>query len=111
MTYRNIKWIIGMSILLVSEAAFAEDIQAMNHTARVVLSWESIPEAQAYEIQVLEKMEKSEGPISEFHIDCTHLDFDLQPGHYLYRVRAIDHYGRPGQWSEDAGFDVGNSTT
>jgi hypothetical protein len=62
---------------------------------KAVIEWESMEGAQSYEIEFQNEGKK--------HIEKTHQTNwkkELNPGVYQYRIRGVDQFKRPGEWSE-----------
>ncbi len=59
------------------------------------IEWGDIPGAAAYEVEV-----SQEGTGPKIHrVSKTEWKGDLSPGLYHYRIRGVDRFKRPGQWS------------
>ena len=81
--------------LLITAFCFSPASQARE----VSFSWDPIPEALGYEIQVAEKS-TFDVLVQKKLTKKSAVDFDLPLGRYFYRVRAIDQEKKFGLWAE-----------
>jgi hypothetical protein len=86
----------GLAIALLVAGA---SVRAQEPAVRVVLRWQAVPGAAAYELQVASDADFAE---RELELRVGVAGFRLAPpreGRRYWRVRAVDADGRPGAWS------------
>ncbi|CAM5998646.1 unnamed protein product [Sphagnum balticum] len=71
----------------------------------VSFSWEAIPGAVSYEIQIAD-LEDFEKPLIENKVETLSLTASLKPKKYFFRVRGIDDKGVVGPWSPNSTLSV-----
>ena len=78
--------------------ARAQDPIAPDLIRTVELTWEEIPEAREYEIELATDPD-FKSPLYSQRVQGTKFNADLLAGNYFYRVRALDVRSRPGRWT------------
>lgn len=71
----------------------------------VSLEWETIPEAETYDVEVTRKP-KGSSPPRVFNSKMPTWKGQLAPGYYLMRIRSKDRRRVPGDWSEAVDMTV-----
>ena len=73
---------------------------------RFDLSWETIPGASKYEVELFEVRLGEKVSLGVFETPYPSWSKTIRPGKYLTRLRALDHRGVPGAWSEESELKV-----
>lgn len=71
-------------------------------TKKVKLSWDSVNEATDYELEI----KNQEKVLMTEKVKALEWETRLPVGNYSYRVRAIDEFGRPGEWTTEEVFEI-----
>lgn len=69
---------------------------------RVKLAWDEVEDSKSYELEIY----KEEVLLLQEKLTSLMWQGDLGPASYKYRVRAIDEFNRPGEWTALASFSV-----
>ncbi len=95
--------ILVTTAFLFSFFAYAENKPSDMREA--FLSWEEVPGAISYEVQVSKESDFSNVIFSK-KMKVTEVKFKLAMGIYYMQIRAVDARGVPGPWSEPDAFAV-----
>jgi len=83
---------------------FTINLWADPYRRQVTLEWEPNPNANAYEIQIIDKL-KPNKPISHF-VRGSSWQGKLGLGNYVMKIRSLDQRKVPGEWSQVNEFTV-----
>lgn len=89
-------------ILLLSLLCLSGEAEELPYTKKVKLAWDEVERSQGYELEIYK------GELL-FHKEITtQLSWEtrLEPSLYKYRVRALDEFGRFGNWTSFEEFHI-----
>lgn len=93
-------WISKMSFLMLMALCLVSmQAQAEKYRRLVTFEWEQIEGAQGYDVEVSKKIKDKD---KLYQIKTKHPQWEgrLTPGSYYIKIRAFDHRGVPGDWSD-----------
>jgi hypothetical protein len=93
----KMRLLVGFVFLLLHNLQFA---WASDDMRQVDLSWDDIPGAKSYELELFMMREKKEVSVGKYATQMTQWSSKVKPGKYSIRLRALDARGVPGEWSE-----------
>jgi len=95
------KFLAFFSFLLFSSFGLAQDTSELK---RVKLAWDEVEDSKSYELEIY----KEEVLLLQQSFSALEWQGKLEAASYKYRVRAIDEFDRPGEWTAFEAFTVKN---
>jgi predicted phage tail protein len=81
-------------------------VNLLTKDTTVEMSWQSVAEAENYEIQISQTAKFADLVESSVQAGTTYTSESLPDGRYYWRVRTLNSYDAPGSWSAVRSFTV-----
>lgn len=99
------------SASLAAPVLLAPVLNLTTNDTTVGLSWQLVPEAENYEVQISQLANFATLVESSTLPETAYTSTSLADGRYYWRVRTLNTYGAPGKWSAVRSFTVDTQAT